>query len=65
MDRARAWCKTHLALQRPAEDGLCYGMAQAAGAGKVAFFSFALENVGYENRIADIVEATVGELSKD
>lgn len=47
------------------EDGLCYGMAQAAGAGKVAFFSFALENVGYENRIADIVEATVGELSKD
>lgn len=47
------------------EDGLCYGMARAAGSGKVAFFSFALENVGYVNRIADIFEATVAELSED
>jgi hypothetical protein len=47
------------------EDGLCYGMARAAGSGKVAFFSFALENVGYVNRIADILEATVAELSED
>lgn len=47
------------------EDGLCYGMARAAGAGKAAFFSFALENVGYENRIADIVEATAAELLRD
>jgi len=47
------------------EDGLCYGMVRDAGAGKVAFFSFALENVGYVNRIADIFAATINELAED
>jgi hypothetical protein len=44
-------------------DGLCYGMARRVGPGRVAFFSFALENVGYVGRISDIMEAALNELA--
>jgi len=44
-------------------DGRCYGMVRPAGGGRVAFFSFAVENVGYPSRIADIVEATFDALA--
>jgi len=47
------------------EDGLCYGMVRPVGAGKVAFFSFALENAGYVNRIADIAAATLSALASE
>jgi hypothetical protein len=46
-------------------DGLCYGMVRRAGAGKVAFFSFAVENAGYVNRIADITAATLNALAAE
>ncbi len=44
-------------------DGLCYGMARRVGSGRVVFFSFALENVGYLGRISDIMEAALNELA--
>jgi hypothetical protein len=47
------------------EDGLCYGMVRPRGEGRVAFFSVALENVGYEGRIADIMEATLNALAAE
>ncbi|MEE8640303.1 MAG: hypothetical protein V3T41_07830 [bacterium] len=43
-------------------DGLCYGMVRPVGAGKLAFFSFAPENAGYVNRIADIIAAALNAL---
>jgi hypothetical protein len=46
------------------DDGRCYGMVRAAGGGRVAFFSFAVENVGYPSRLADIVEATFDALAE-
>jgi hypothetical protein len=46
-------------------DGLCYGMVRRAGAGKLAFFSFALENAGYINRIADVLAATMNALAAE
>jgi hypothetical protein len=46
-------------------DGLCYGMVRPAGAGKVAFFSFALENAGYVNRIADVLAAAMNVLAAE
>jgi hypothetical protein len=46
-------------------DGLCYGMVRRAGAGKLAFFSFAVENAGYVNRIADVLAATMNALAPE
>jgi hypothetical protein len=46
-------------------DGFCYGMVRPAGAGKLAFFSFAPENAGYVNRIADIMAAVLDVLAAD
>ncbi|HUV85928.1 MAG TPA: hypothetical protein VMX79_02320 [bacterium] len=46
-------------------DGLCYGMVRPVGGGKAAFFSFALENAGYVNRIADIMAAALDALAAD
>ncbi len=46
-------------------DGLCYGMVRPVGAGKLAFFSFAPENAGYVNRIADIMSATFDSLTAE
>jgi hypothetical protein len=46
-------------------DGFCYGMVRPAGSGKVAFFSFAPENAGYVNRIADILAAVMDSLAAD
>lgn len=46
-------------------DGLWYGMVRPVGAGKVAFFSFAVENVGYVNRLADITAAALNALASE
>jgi hypothetical protein len=46
-------------------DGFCYGMLRPAGEGKLAFFSFAPENAGYVNRIADIMSAVLDALAAE
>jgi hypothetical protein len=42
---------------------LAYGMARPAGAGRVAFFSVALENAGYTQRVAEVTAATLDRLA--
>ncbi len=46
-------------------DGLSYGALRGVGAGRVAFFSCALENVGSTGRLSDIISATLAGLAED
>jgi len=48
-----------------ADDEWCYGMVRAAGAGRVAFYSFAVENVGYVGKMAYILAAALDALAAE